>query len=64
MFDFLRALGLHPMDWDHALKQARSKGANPYVGDTSVAYFEISGGLFCFKHDSAGRTGFVLLLRL
>jgi predicted nucleotide-binding protein len=33
MFDFLRALGLHPMEWDHALKQARSKGANPYVGD-------------------------------
>jgi len=31
---------------------------------TSVAYFEISGGLFCFKHDSAGRTGFGLLLRL
>jgi predicted nucleotide-binding protein len=33
MFDFLRALGLHPMEWDHALRQARSKGANPYVGD-------------------------------
>ena len=24
---------------------------------TSVAYFEISGGLFCFKHDSAGLPG-------
>jgi predicted nucleotide-binding protein len=33
MFDFLRALGLHPLEWDHALKQARPKGANPYVGD-------------------------------
>jgi predicted nucleotide-binding protein len=33
MFDFLRALGLHPMEWDHALRQARSKGANPYVGE-------------------------------
>jgi hypothetical protein len=27
MFDFLRALGLLPLEWDHALKQARSKGA-------------------------------------
>jgi len=33
MFDFLRALNLNPLEWDHALKQARSKGANPYVGD-------------------------------
>jgi predicted nucleotide-binding protein len=33
MFDFLRALGLVPLEWDHALRQARSKGANPYVGD-------------------------------
>jgi predicted nucleotide-binding protein len=32
MFDFLRALGPHPMEWDHALRTARSKGANPYVG--------------------------------
>jgi len=33
MFDFLRALGLNPLEWDHAVRQARSKGANPYVGD-------------------------------
>ena len=33
MFDFLRALGLHPLEWDHALRQAKPKGANPYVGD-------------------------------
>jgi len=33
MFDFLRALNLNPLEWDHALKQARSKGANPYVSD-------------------------------
>ena len=33
IFDFMRALNLNPLEWDHALKQARSKGANPYVGD-------------------------------
>jgi predicted nucleotide-binding protein len=31
MFSFLRALGLNPMEWSHALETA--KGANPYVGD-------------------------------
>jgi Predicted nucleotide-binding protein containing TIR-like domain len=31
MFDFLRALDLHPLEWDHAIEQA--KGNNPYVGD-------------------------------
>lgn len=31
MFDFLRALGLKPREWDHALRDAR--GNNPYVGD-------------------------------
>jgi predicted nucleotide-binding protein len=31
MFDFLRALGLAPYEWQHALDQA--KGNNPYVGD-------------------------------
>ena len=31
MFDFLRALDLHPLEWDHAIAQA--KGNNPYVGD-------------------------------
>jgi predicted nucleotide-binding protein len=29
MFDFLRALNLHPLEWDHAIAQA--KGNNPYV---------------------------------
>src|SRR5258705_9710078 len=31
MFDFLRALGLNPYEWEHALREAR--GNNPYVGD-------------------------------
>lgn len=31
MFDFLRALGLNPMEWSTAVAQA--KGANPYIGD-------------------------------
>jgi predicted nucleotide-binding protein len=31
MFEFLRALDLHPLEWDHAIAQA--KGNNPYVGD-------------------------------
>jgi hypothetical protein len=31
MFDFLRALGLAPYEWQHALAAAR--GNNPYVGN-------------------------------
>ena len=31
MFDFLRALNLHPLEWDHAIDEARQ--GNPYVGD-------------------------------
>lgn len=31
MFAFLRALGLKPMEWAHAVQEA--KGANPYVGE-------------------------------
>ena len=31
MFAFLRALGLRPMEWAHAVREA--KGANPYVGE-------------------------------
>lgn len=31
MFDFLRALNLHPLEWDHAIDAA--KQGNPYVGD-------------------------------
>jgi predicted nucleotide-binding protein len=31
MFDFLRALNLHPLEWDHAIDAA--KQSNPYVGD-------------------------------
>jgi hypothetical protein len=30
MFDFLRALHLHPLEWDHAIDEA--KEGNPYVG--------------------------------
>jgi predicted nucleotide-binding protein len=31
MFEFLRSLGLNPMEWGHAVETA--KGANPYIGD-------------------------------
>jgi predicted nucleotide-binding protein len=31
LFAFLRALGLKPMEWSHAVAAAR--GANPYIGD-------------------------------
>jgi predicted nucleotide-binding protein len=31
MFEFLRALNLHPLEWDHAIDEARQ--GNPYVGD-------------------------------
>lgn len=31
MFDFLRALNLHPLEWDHAVAEA--KQGNPYVGE-------------------------------
>ncbi|WP_291695983.1 nucleotide-binding protein [Bradyrhizobium sp.] len=31
IFEFLRALGLHPLEWDHAIDEA--KQGNPYVGD-------------------------------
>ena len=31
MFDFLRGLNLHPLEWDHAIDEARQ--GNPYVGD-------------------------------
>jgi predicted nucleotide-binding protein len=31
MFEFLRSLGLKPMEWGHAVETA--KGANPYIGD-------------------------------
>jgi predicted nucleotide-binding protein len=38
MFVFLRALGLNPMEWGHAVETA--KGANPYVGDILDAAME------------------------
>jgi predicted nucleotide-binding protein len=31
MFDFLRALGLNPKQWDHVLREAR--GNNPFIGN-------------------------------
>jgi predicted nucleotide-binding protein len=31
IFDFLRALGLNPKEWDHVLREAR--GNNPYIGN-------------------------------
>jgi predicted nucleotide-binding protein len=38
MFEFLRALGLQPLEWNHAVKQA--KGNNPDVGDIVDAVME------------------------
>jgi predicted nucleotide-binding protein len=38
MFAFLRALGLNPMEWSHAVETA--KGANPYVGQILDAAME------------------------
>ena len=38
MFEFLRALGLNPMEWSTAVAQA--KGGNPYVGDILDAAME------------------------
>lgn len=32
MYNFLRAIGLNPMEWEHAIDRARG-GANPIVGD-------------------------------
>jgi predicted nucleotide-binding protein len=31
MFDFVRAIGLNPKEWDHVLREAR--GNNPYIGN-------------------------------
>lgn len=33
MFAFLRALGLHPMEWNKAVLTTRKGGANPHVDD-------------------------------
>lgn len=38
MFDFLRSLNLHPLEWDHAIAEA--KEGNPYVGDVLDAVME------------------------
>lgn len=38
MFDFLRALGLNPMEWSTAVAQA--KGGNPYIADILDAAME------------------------
>ena len=38
IFAFLRALGLHPMEWGHAV--ATAKSANPYVGEILDAAME------------------------
>ncbi|HTQ15124.1 MAG TPA: nucleotide-binding protein [Rhizomicrobium sp.] len=38
MFDFLRSVGLNPLEWEKAVLKA--KGANPYVGDILSAAME------------------------
>jgi len=41
MFDFLRALNLHPLEWDHAIHEA--KEGNPYVGHVLNVVMEKAG---------------------
>jgi predicted nucleotide-binding protein len=38
MFEFLRALKLHPLEWDHAIAEA--KQGNPYVGEVLKVVME------------------------
>jgi predicted nucleotide-binding protein len=50
IFEFLRALGLHPMEWSQAL--AAAKGANPYVGDIlDTAMAKVQAVVVLFSPD-------------
>lgn len=50
MFEFLRTLGLNPMEWNHAV--ASAKGANPYVGDIlEAAMARVQAVVILFSPD-------------
>lgn len=50
IFAFLRALGLNPMEWSHAV--ATAKGANPYVGEIlNAAMNKVQAVVVLFSPD-------------
>jgi len=50
MFAFLRALGLNPMEWEHAV--AAAKGGNPYVGQIiDAALAKVQAVVVLFSPD-------------
>jgi predicted nucleotide-binding protein len=50
MFDFLRALGLNPMELEHAVSTA--KGANPYIGNIlETAMAKVQAVVILFSPD-------------
>lgn len=54
MFDFLRALGLNPMEWEKAVHAAR--GANPYVGNIlDAAMAKVSAVVVLFSPDDEAK---------
>ncbi len=51
MFEFLRALGLNPMEWSHAVASVRNN-ANPYVGDIlDAAMAKVQAVVVLFSPD-------------
>lgn len=54
MFSFLRAIGLNPLEWNQAVKQAR--GANPNVTDiVKTALKSVQGVIVMFSPDEEAR---------
>jgi predicted nucleotide-binding protein len=54
MFSFLRAIGLNPLEWNQAVKQA--KGANPNVTDiVKTALKSVQGVIVMFSPDEEAR---------
>lgn len=50
IFDFLRSLGLNPMEWSTAVAQA--KGGNPYIGDIlDAAMAKVQAVIVLFSPD-------------
>ena len=54
MFTFLRAIGLHPLEWVQVIK--RTKQASPYVGRIlDVAFREASASIILLTPDDEAR---------
>jgi predicted nucleotide-binding protein len=54
MYQFLRALGLNPLEWSQAIKNA--KGANPNVGEViDTAMKKVQGVLVMFSPDEEAK---------